>query len=653
MRLVAAIAIGLVAAAAAAWILLAGLPLGRHVRRSLLPWEAAASVGVLAGIGHLALRDPRMRSRFALVALALGTAAVILASVLAAVPEAMLRGSFPSWIPLCAGSGLGLWLAGVVLERRLRRRLPAFTALLAGIALATVNLQVGKYQYDAFTGRRVRAWNVFHYYVGAKYFPELSYYDLYAATLAADDDFQRRKAEATGKRRKRLEGVEDFARIKSARDQHDYANKPRDQIVAAFDRSRIGKERLEQLGRDTRFLRKHMGFGNPGWKQCFTDLGFNPAPPWTVVGTAVSNVVPLKWPWFWLISNSDVPLYLLTFALLWWAFGLRITSLIAIWLCSAQLNEARFTGGFLQYDWMCSTLSALALYHRGRHRLAGVTLSWAAMTRAFPGFLVFGIALKVAVDLFGRVRSVRGGPGARRPTSAGPARFLLAFALACATLFAASHLTGRGLATWPEWFDKIARHADQHAVTSNMRIGVGRLAIHAPRPGRFWADAPGSRDSRLAQGAGRKHLLQAIGLVLLLLALPRRRDEDAFVLMLFSVFCLVVLSRYYASVWAMLFVLGGGPARGHPGERPPWKQAAWPALVSGSVLLLLNAAYFGLGGTTAAYYVINYAVYGLFCFLCLAWIAGDCAALARRSLERRAARAVELAPSDPADPHQI
>ena len=643
--------VGLAVAVVAGWLLTSFVPFPKNVRQSLLPSEAAAALGLLAGLGLASLRAPRLRRRLGQLFLSFGVAAVLLTAILWVVPEGLHRRQFPAWIPGLAGAGLGLWIVAWIAERVAKRRIVTFTSLIFGVAIATVSLQVGQYQYNAFAGERVRAWNVFHYYIGSKYFGELSYYDLYAATLTADDDFQARKARAKGKKRKRLKRVKDFEKITRARDQRDYQNKPRDEIVASFDRGKLSEERLKQLGRDTRFLRKYMGFGNPGWAQCFTDLGYNPAPPWTVVGTPLSNLVKADFPWFWVIVNSDVPLYILTFLLIWWAFGLRIASIMAIWLTSAQLNEARFTGGFLQYDWMCSVLCSLALYRRGRHKLSGVALSWGAMTRVFPGFLIFGIALKVLVDLAGLGRRERsGGKGLqhRGPLARiQPAHwnFLLAFTMACGVLFVASHFTGRGLDTWPEWADKIGRHSSFHAVTSNMRIGVGRLVIHKPRPGRFWSDARGSKAQKIEQGRSRKHLYQAIGLGLLLLALIGRRDTDAFILMLFAVFCMVVLSRYYSSIWAMVFVLGIGPPRGDPDAPPAWKQVGWQGLLAGSVLLGLNAFYYSFGRTTAAYYVINYSIYTMFVVLCLSWIVADVRGWVKR--RRQAAPAAVEAPEVP------
>ncbi len=612
---------GLLAAAGVGLPLLLAPGLPRAVQQSLLPWEAGIAAGILVVLGGLARKRPELRARFGAAVLAIVVAVATLALVLHEIPGALHRSHFKQWVPSLAGAGLIVWVFAFAVERKLQRRLRSFTAILLGLSIAAVSLQNGNYLAQSLAGERVRAWNVFHYYVGSKYFSELSYYDLYAATLTADDDWQKAKSASKGKKRKRLKRVRDFRKINRARDQRDYQLKPRPAIVAEFDRSKISEQRLEELGQDSRFLRRYMGFKRPGWQDCFQDLGYNPAPPWTVVGTPMANLVPTGGRAFWLIANSDVPLYVLAFALVWWAFGLRSAAVIALWLNTFQINEARFTGGFLQYDWLVSVLCCAALYQRGRYRWAGVALSWGAMTRVFPGFLVFGIVLKAAIALIRRSRVENGATTPASPLEriAVPhRRFLAAFTLSCAALFAASHLTGGGLQTWPEWVDKIGRHSGKHATTSNQRVGLGRMVIHKPREGRFWAQARGNDSERIAQGKDRKHLLQLIGLLLLIPALIRRRDIDAIVLPLFAVLLMVVLSRYYASTWALLFLLGA-PSRGSPGPH----LGSWPALFAGSVMLLMAAGFYPLDNRTTGYFIINYLAYGMFAILALGYLASD------------------------------
>ena len=582
-----------------------------------------------------ATNKPGHRGRLALIALVVAALCVGLA--LSQIHEAFYRSNFKLWAPWLAGAGLMTWIGAYVAERRSGRRLGSFTAILLGLALAAVVLQNGSYLGASLAGDRVRAWNVFHYYIGSKYFSELSYYDLYGATLAADDDWQAHKRAARGKARKRIKKVRDFRKIKAARDQRDYEVKDRAKIVASFDRSLISPERLEELGRDTRFLRNYMGFGSPGWPDCFQDLGYNPAPPWTVVGTPLANIVPTNSRWFWFIANSDLPGYLLAIVLCWWAFGLRTTAVMALWLNTFQINEARFTGGFLQYDWLVSVLCTAAFYQRGRFKLAGLALSWGAMTRVFPGFLIIGIALQAGLALLGwrgDNSEARSDQSAWQRVPIAHRQFLGAFTLACTVLFVGSNLTGGGLNTWPEWVDKIARHSDQHAVTSNQRIGVGRLVIHKPSEGRFWAQASGPREQRVAQGKNRKHLLQLLGLLLLIPALIRRRGLDALILPLFAVLLMVVLSRYYASTWALLFLLGT-PARAAPEREAPNRDAPtqgvleedrgepWPRFLAGVVLLFMAAGFYPLGDRTVGYFLINYLALGMFVLLALGYLLQD------------------------------
>jgi hypothetical protein len=627
-------------------------------QESLLPWLVPGSLGLLAFLELAARRDEAFTHARNTWRLALPVyLGLLLWFVLTIDGDALHRRSFKQWIPPLGWAGLATWIAAWVTERRVGRRVFGFTGVLLGLMLCAATLQNGWYLNQSLSAERVRAWNVYHYYVGSKYFRELGYTELYAASLTADDDWQQAKAEAKGKKRKRMKRKKDFRKIKQARDMHDYKVKSRADIVAGFDRSSISEERLDELRRDIHFLRKYMGFGNPGWAQAYKDLGYNPAPPWTVMGTLASNAVPTGWPQFWLIVNSDVPLYLLSFLLAWWAFGLRTTAVAVLWLNVIQFNEARFTGGFWQYDWLASAVCSMALYRKGKYALSGVALVWGAMTRVFPGFFLLAIGVKMARDLvLGRPAGTAGGPGVLARFRMRHLRFVGAFTIGCALLFGASHLTGRGLDTWPQWVDKISRHSGTHAVTSNQRVGVGRLAIHNPREGDFWAQERGSKEQRLERSHGRKRMLQLIGLLFFLPALLGRRDVDGMVLTLFFTFILVVLSRYYASTWALLFVLGApGLARAGPGVDPDEQVGrgdtaaaglqGWTGVFAGGVLLACAAGFYILPDQTDAYFAINYAIFGMFCLLCTAFVVGD---VRRWLAARRAAQApVDAAPEAP------
>jgi hypothetical protein len=334
-------------------------------------------------------------------------------------------------------------------------------------------------------------------------------------------------------------------------------------------------------------------------------------------------------------------MYLFTLLVCLWAFGIRTTSAMLIWLHTIQFNEARWTGGFFQYDWLDSCLLALAFHRKGWYGTSGVALSWGAMTRVFPGFLVFPIFVKLGWNIL-RGEDHRDDPDAvpwlpsgmgqgpiHRLIRRAPRRrwaFATAFTAACAILFVASHGTGQGVDTWPTWVEKIGRHSGTHAVTSTQRVGLQRLALHQPREGRFWSRVPGKRSELLDATADKRRVIQLVGLMLLLPALIRRRDEDSLILMMFFTFLLVTLSRYYCSVWAMLFVLGLGSREG---------PIRLPAVFAGSVLLFMAAAFYAPPDNGAQYFLVNYEAYGMFAILCLGYLIGDVKALKDRSARPR------------------
>ena len=670
----------------AALVALSVLPLPANVAASTVPAQLAIAFGLIAGLRVAEQHRPDLaRLRRTLeIAFLLAAAFVALALLGTSVSQeaialgkkgacssgyylsdglchanALHRRFFPGWIVGLSSLGLVTWIGAFVIERRRKAQVAGFTALLLGLGLGAATLQNAHYLDASLSldGDRVRAWNVFHYYLGSKYYRELGHQDIYAAVLAADDDYQARVLDS-GKSKRSKAFRSSWQKIETARDLRSYKVLPRDELVDAFDRSPFTDARLRELGSDSRFFKRFMGWGSPGWHDTFRDLGFNPAPPWTVIGTPLASLVPTEWPVFWIISNSDLPFYLLAFGLIWWAFGLRMAAVMTLWLNCAQLNEARFTGGFLQYDWLVSSLACIAFYRRGWYRASAVALSWGAMTRVFPGFLVFPIGLRVLGSLLGwDAATGHQAPGrlqwgVLRRIQPRHWQFSVALTLSCAFLFTASCVTGRGFSNWADWYTKIEQHSVTHPITSNQRIGVGRLAVHQPRSSkgaeevslwermtakgdkhRFWRTIRGvDKHARVEASQSRKRFLQMLALPLLLLALLRRRDLDGMILMLFGVFIAVTVSRYYAATWALLFALGHSalPRPGSEASEKPDGQIAPPALFIGGVLLALNALFFLPQRMTTSYYAMNYIIYGAFMLLCLGYIAGDVRALLAR-----------------------
>jgi hypothetical protein len=486
------------------------------------------------------------------------------------------------WVTSFGGAALVVWLAMLLVERRLKRELRLFTWILGLMALSAIITHHGARIPEALTGERVHVWNQYHYYVGSKYFGELGYFDLYAATLTADDDFL-----AAG-------GAPDksYSHVGRSRDMHSYELLPREEIVGSWDRSVFTEERLAELGADSRWIRALTP--DKKARRMLSDLGYNPAPPWVLLGKPVAELVELGGPLYPVITASDLAMVALALLALWWGFGARAAFIGAIWLHLAPMNLGRMSGTFFNYDWLAASAVAMACWHKDRPKLAGVALSWAAMTRVFPGLIALPVVIRTGWDLV--VRRKR--PEAKRLA------FTIAFCAACGFLFVASHGTGRGLGTWLEWKEKIVHHSATHATTGSERVGLARLVRHQPDDDRFWRSARRS-DGFEATAHRRKQVAVVLGLALLLAALWRRPDHEAMLAMLFAGWMLTTSSRYYASIWLLLFTL---PRRSTSG------------VVAAVSLLGMLVTFHLLDRRDSQYLLLNYEAGLMFVGLCVCYL---------------------------------
>ena len=437
----AASAIGVLVALLGWWLL--DLALGRRLARSLLPLAGGLLGGALVAVGLARRRSARARALLVPLAIATAVCAVSVAAVLVLRPTAMERPHL-GWMAPLSWVGLAVWGLSWLRERKTGVLDIRATSILAGLALSAVLLHNGQKVHDALFGNAVRAWNVYHYYLGAKYFDEVGHFDLYRATLRADNEWQAYKRARSPAERRQLERIPDFRRIRYARDMHTYRVLRRSEIVRDYDPSaNFSAARWKEFGEDTRWLRRRLRASK--WEGTLVDLGYNPTPAWTALARPLSNWISLDSPAFRLIANSDVPLYLAMLVALWWAFGARPALLATLWMQVIVFNRARFAGGFLQYDWLASTVLGLALYARGHPKAAGVALSWGVMTRGFPGLLVLPIAARW---LYGKLRRQPDEQQARKRL-----RLLVALGLSCTLLAGLSLTTGRGAGAWTEWRD--------------------------------------------------------------------------------------------------------------------------------------------------------------------------------------------------------
>ncbi len=467
------------------------------------------------------------------------------------------------------------------------------TRLVACLALVSATFAVRDYLPEFVTTSKVRVWNVYHYYVGAKYFPELGYTDLYDATLAAD-----------------FEGDRYWRRVSRVRNLRSYEIEDRRFRIRAYQWSdHFTPERWHSFRRDVATLARQRTAER--WHSIFQDRGYNGTPLWTVVGGSLARLVPVDLsPALKALCSLDLLLFAATLGLIWRTFGLRPAALVLLLLTATPINLGRFVGGFLQYDWFCAFAAGVCFYRRRQPVLAAGAMAYAVLTRVFPLLFVVAGAIPVLA---------RGRRTGRLPVR--QLRFLAAFALWCALGFIVSLANGRGVAGWSEFAANISVHREHH-LYGKARVGLERLFVHdlgdllqpdATTPARRRDGIVPVRlqpDRRLIHEKQRPlYLLSAAVLVLLFLfAVRRQRSWNAHFLGMVPAFALLVTSRYYASYLALLPLMGG--RRGAPGSRSRW-------LTAGQLLVLAGfyAAESRGVGTHAAYGVLNALLAGFFLFM--------------------------------------
>ena len=406
-----------------------------------------------------------------------------------------------------------------------RRTIWRETAVAAAVLLAVLAALALSWPSDLLL-RQLHSWQIFHYVLGTKYFDELGYEDFYSGLVLAD-----------------AEGDNVFARAGYTRDLSTYYWVPRSRVMeqarARGVRQRFTDARWRELKGDLRAIQR---LRSPSrWQGPLLDRGYNPSPAWLALHHPLLNAVNVQDPRvLFFVCNLQLLLYLLTFAVAWWALGARATLIGCLWYVAYFGNWGILTGGYFSRDWFFLTVCAAALLRRHRPVAAAPLLAYAAMMRGFPALLALHPGVAVVRDLIRRRRP------ARRHI-----RFLAVLALCCLLLASLGSLTGRGFGAWLQWKDKITLHSEKHQYTDDV-VGLRHLLVHDYRTWN-WTPPLKAMEQANAPYAALYKVLSALLLLLTVAAMIRRQDHDGLLLGQAAVFFIFSVSRYYLSLAALLF----------------------------------------------------------------------------------------------------
>jgi hypothetical protein len=283
----------------------------------------------------------------------------------------------------CALIGWGLWLTKQgrpTAHQRLRDRL----LMALGLISFACYFNFGLFHFRNY----VHQWDTFHYYVGSKYFKELSYDRLYECVAVADSEEPglRRRVElrkVMNLRTNMMEGTQEIL----AHPEH--------------CKGHFTPERWAAFKHDVgHFRNKH---DVKRWEEAQTDHGFNGSPVWNIVGTTLANSAPASDSQIDFLTKID-PLFIfgLTF-MSWWAFGWRTTCVALAVFATNFPSRFYWTGGaFLRWDWLFYFVGGICLVKKDRPLLGGFFLGYSTLLRIFPIFTFIGPIIVIARQLWGK-----------------------------------------------------------------------------------------------------------------------------------------------------------------------------------------------------------------------------------------------------------
>jgi hypothetical protein len=413
-------------------------------------------------------------------------------------------------------------------------------------------------------GERVDAYDLTHYYLNAKYFDQLGYYDLYPAVLLAD-------LEAGGPHFD-MPAIVQFQNAEKGYYFVQYADFQVDttdhaRIRALFD----DPAQWEQFKHDFVYLQRDVtGFTTETWGTMVLDHGFNGAPTWVMVAKPLAKITPVER--VKLLCYIDVVWLALAVVVTAWAFGGEAAGFLFLFLMvTYSLRWPTLTWAYGRYDYVSMLIIAVGLLKKLKHDWAGAITALATSFRVFPAVWLFGPAMKGLIQLgqwgADKVRKVAAPrPFPMRLTLLGVAFFCTHLALwgAVATSFQSTkpidthfenlfeHTTEDNLSSMRQGFSIATAYTpDEAAQGVRFVFGDGTTPTHNNRMNQR------RRDRIKDQKPWRKPL--AIGLVLALgFGLRRKKDHEAFAFGFIPFFLMATASYYYYVVRGTLVAMHAG-----------------------------------------------------------------------------------------------
>ena len=405
--------------------------------------------------------------------------------------------------------------------------------ILSSVAFHNVGLVRG--------GTFVHYGDMFHYYLGSKYFEELGYFDLYNAVIVADTE-----------QNNALAGIPFYTDLRT------YQNAQRETAIGDSKRVRglFSNDRWNAFKDDVSFFKTATGMPRAeGLRYLVTDHGYNPSPTQTLILGTLTNAVPVTQLWF--LAALDVLLVGGMLGLVFHTFGFEMGAVFSFFFYANALNDPEYvSGGLLRFDWLFCIVLAVCLLKKERYASSSFFLTLSTMIRVFPAALFSGIA----ISFFQTVRAARAVDGKlKRFVATAAATGVLLFALPAVSF---------GSPQWNDFRTKIELHDSGVYVN---HVGLRGILLFEPNHlslDRFvqaYRDNPAGdlvrnwQDAKEKEWAQKNHLVlfYAVFVLACLTAIIRKGNESASESVLWPLLLVYTISfpsQYYYA-FLCLFIL--------------------------------------------------------------------------------------------------
>ena len=281
----------------------------------------------------------------------------------------------------------------------------------------------------------IHGWDTFHYYIGSKYFKELSYERLYECVAIADSEEPnlRRRVELRKMTNLRTNLVETTADILA------HPERCKQHFSAA---------RWESFKHDLRYFRTLENARR--WDDAQTDHGYNGTPVWNIMGTILTNLAPASRTQVLILDSIDCFLIVGLSLLVWWAFGWRVLTIGLIAFSTNFPSRWYWTGGsLLRWDWLFWMVTSVCLLKKERYFYAGMCLAYSTLLRIFPVFLFVAPLIAFGYHYF-----------KHKQIEKRFLRFFTGAAVAVALLVPISVVTSGGPQAYPAFIRNTIKHSE-------------------------------------------------------------------------------------------------------------------------------------------------------------------------------------------------